>query len=101
MSASAGTLLLSGRPTSFRMAEFGFEATVPVVAPSRAEAGNLLFDLREKVDAPGHFFIVECWTDRAVLERHFSEPYLVDLVEKHKRMLDGPLVLHEVRPVEA
>lgn len=76
------------------------EATLAVVAPSRAEAGNIRFDLRENADAPGHFFIVECWTDRAALERHFAEPYLVDLVEKHKRLLDGPLVLHELTPIE-
>jgi len=37
---------------------------------SRAEAGNLRFDVVQQVNRPNHFTVVEAWKDRAAFDAH-------------------------------
>jgi quinol monooxygenase YgiN len=41
-----------------------------LAADSRAEAGNLRFDVVQQVNRPNHFTVVEAWKDRAAFDAH-------------------------------
>lgn len=73
------------------------QATLDVVAPTRAEAGCIRFDVVEDIEEPGMFFIRETWKSDADLAEHFKQDYLVRLVELHKDLLAAPLKLHRLR----
>ena len=48
------------------------------------------------MDKPGTFFIRESWKSMSDLDEHFQQPYLQNLVELHKELLDGELKLHKL-----
>lgn len=56
------------------------EAVKSVVAPSRAETGNLQYDLHNVIDAPDTFVFIERWADREALTRHEATPHFQQLV---------------------
>lgn len=56
------------------------EAVKRVVAPSRAEAGNLQYDLHEAIDAPGTFVFFERWASREALTIHEATAHFQQLV---------------------
>src|SRR5262245_15760087 len=45
-----------------------------LAADSRAEAGNLRFDVVQQVNRPNHFTVVEAWKDRAAFDAHGMTP---------------------------
>jgi quinol monooxygenase YgiN len=45
-------------------------------APTRAEPGNLVYDLYRSVDLPDRFMRLEVWRDAEALERHKATPHL-------------------------
>lgn len=53
-------------------------------APTRAEEGNLRYDLYRSVDAPDRFMRLEVWRDEAALERHKATPHLRASFERRK-----------------
>ncbi len=56
------------------------QAVKKVVAPSRAEAGNLQYDLHESLEIPGTFVFFERWLSREVLTEHEATPHFQQLV---------------------
>lgn len=72
------------------------QATLDVVEPTRQESGCVQFVVNEDVDKPGTFFIRETWKSQDDLDAHFQQPYLKNLVELHKELLDGELKLHKL-----
>lgn len=48
-----------------------------LVAPTRAEAGCLNYDLHRAHDDPGLFVFHENWESRALWEAHMNAPHLV------------------------
>jgi quinol monooxygenase YgiN len=48
----------------------GLAALKEVSAPSRAEAGNLRYDVLQQNSRPNHFTVVEIWRNREALEKH-------------------------------
>ncbi|MEO7130431.1 MAG: putative quinol monooxygenase, partial [Dermatophilaceae bacterium] len=47
-----------------------------IVAPTRAEEGNVSYDLFEAADAPGTFITVEQWDAAADLETHLQTDHI-------------------------
>ncbi|MBC9912990.1 antibiotic biosynthesis monooxygenase [Chitinophaga varians] len=49
-----------------------------LVAPTRAEAGNLVYNIHEEKD--GAIFIYEVWRSQADLDKHMQQPHLKRLM---------------------
>ena len=48
----------------------GIAALKEVIAPSRADSGNLRYELLQQASRPNHLTLVEIWRDRQALEAH-------------------------------
>jgi len=55
-----------------------------LTAPTRAEAGNLGYDLYQSADRPGEFMRLEVWRNADALELHKASPYLKASFERRK-----------------
>lgn len=55
-----------------------------LTAPTRAEAGNLTYDLYQSVDRPDRFMRIEVWRDAEALEIHKVTPHLRASFERRK-----------------
>jgi quinol monooxygenase YgiN/quercetin dioxygenase-like cupin family protein len=55
-----------------------------LTAPTRAEAGNLGYDLYQSADRPGEFMRLEVWRNAEALELHKASPYLKASFERRK-----------------
>jgi beta-alanine degradation protein BauB len=55
-----------------------------LTAPTRAEAGNLRYDLYQSVDRPDRFMRLEVWRDAQALETHKATPHLKASFERRK-----------------
>lgn len=58
-----------------------------LIAPTRAEAGCLNYDLHRDLEVPGRFLFHENWATRGHWDAHMQTPHL-----KHHRETSGPLV---------
>jgi quinol monooxygenase YgiN len=61
-----------------------------LVAPTRAEAGCLRYDLHESKAEPGWFLLYETWKSEADLDAHFQTPYLKAFFHLVPELADGP-----------
>ena len=66
------------------------EALTGFVAPTRVEAGCIVYDLLQNLDDPAHFTFVEEWTDRAALDEHGRSAHITSGRVKLKDLLEGP-----------
>lgn len=62
-----------------------------LVAPSRAEAGCLNYDLHQSADDPTEFMFYENWVSRAALDAHAAMPYLDEFDEQAEGLLAAPV----------
>ena len=53
-------------------------------APTRAEPGNLRYDLYQSLENPDNFLRIEMWRDLAALEAHKQTPHLKASFERRK-----------------
>jgi quinol monooxygenase YgiN/quercetin dioxygenase-like cupin family protein len=53
-------------------------------APTRAEPGNIAYDLYQSVDRPDRFMRLEVWRDAEALELHKATPHLKASFERRK-----------------
>jgi quinol monooxygenase YgiN len=60
----------------------GIAALKALVEPSRAEAGNVRFDVLQQSSRPNHLTLVEVWKDKAALEAHAVTPHMKAFREK-------------------
>jgi len=60
------------------------------VAPTRGEAGCVVYDLFQSLDDPAHFTFVEEWTDRAALDVHSQSAHITSGRAKLKDLVEGP-----------
>lgn len=56
-----------------------------LTAPTRAESGNLHYDLYQSVEHPDEFLRWEVWSDRAALETHKQTPPLRESFARRQR----------------
>lgn len=47
-----------------------------LLAPTRAEAGCINYDMHESLDDPGFFIFHENWTSKAHLDAHLKSPHI-------------------------
>ena len=62
-----------------------------MVAPSRAEAGNINYDVFQSHDDPAVFFTYENWTGQDALNAHMQTPYFKQLDAESKETLATPM----------
>ena len=62
-----------------------------MLAPSRAEAGCLNYDVFQSNDDPAIFFTYENWTGKDVPDAHMQTPHFKALGEASKEMLVKPI----------
>ncbi len=55
-----------------------------LTAPTRAEPGNITYDLYQSVDRPDRFMRLEVWRDAQALELHKATPHLKASFERRK-----------------
>jgi beta-alanine degradation protein BauB len=55
-----------------------------LTAPTRAESGNITYDLYQSVDRPDRFMRLEVWRNTAALELHKATPHLQTSFERRK-----------------
>jgi quinol monooxygenase YgiN len=62
-----------------------------LLAPTRAEAGCLNYDLHQSQSDRGLFVLYENWTSQAALDAHFETPYLKAMFRLVPELVEGPL----------
>ncbi len=72
---------------------------VSLVEPTSKEVGFVNYDLHEKLDEPGYFFLYENWESEAALDDHFATPHLQHFMSKTEELLDGGLNLSKLRRI--
>lgn len=53
-----------------------------LVAPTRAEAGCINYELHRSHEQPGTFVFTESWASRELWDAHMKSPHLVEFGEK-------------------
>jgi quinol monooxygenase YgiN len=61
-----------------------------VAAASHKEAGNVRFDVLQRLDRKNHFAILEAWSDPKAREAHESGPAMTEFRNKLKTLRSGP-----------
>jgi quinol monooxygenase YgiN len=62
-----------------------------LLAPTRAEAGCISYDLHQSQSDPALFVFYEDWASQAALDAHFQTPHLQALHKLVPDLVDGPL----------
>ncbi|AEI38415.1 MAG: putative quinol monooxygenase [Zymomonas mobilis subsp. pomaceae] len=75
-------------------AKEGHEAEVEkimkaAVPPSRAEAGNVKYDVHKDLQHKGHFVFIERWANNAAIGEHGATPHFQKLVHDLEPISDG------------
>ena len=58
-----------------------------LIAPSRADAGCVQYDLHQDNENPAHFLFFENWESRALWQQHMSAPHL----DRFRAATDGAI----------
>lgn len=70
-----------------------------LVAPTRAEDGNVSYDLFESGAAPGTFVTVEAWRDQAAVDGHLQTPHIAQALTLAGEHLAEAPAIHPLVPV--
>ena len=70
-----------------------------VVAPTRAQPGNLEFSLHRSVDDPAIIVALERWESHADWQRHLQGPHVRSLMAAFDEILLGPPEIQLFAPV--
>lgn len=68
-----------------------------LVAPTRAEAGCLRYELLHNTADPSEFTFVEEWRDHAALESHFNTGHVKAALARFQELAAEPLDLRRYR----
>ncbi len=71
-----------------------------MVAATRAEPGNLRYDLFEPVDGQPGFYLYEAYRDAAALETHRNSPHYQDYRRRVGDWLAGPTAVTVLRALD-
>ena len=58
------------------------KAALAIVADSRAEEGNINYDIHQAIDDPTVFVWHETWADKAAIDEHFETTFFKDFFAK-------------------
>ena len=62
-----------------------------LLAPTRAEAGCISYDLHQSQSDPALFVFYENWASQAALDAHFQTPHLQAMMKLVPDLVDGRL----------
>lgn len=60
-----------------------------LVAPTRREAGSLLYHICRLDEQPAQWVVLENWLDRAAFDAHMRTPYVSDFMAAVPALCDG------------
>ncbi len=66
-------------------------AAEALIAPTRAEAGCINYDLHRSCDDESQFMFHETWASQAALDKHLKSEHLTSFAEKAGDLLAEPL----------
>jgi quinol monooxygenase YgiN len=58
------------------------ELALQFVAPARAEAGCLYYNLHQKLDEPDTFFIIDGWVNQAAVDSHARNAHVASVMKE-------------------
>lgn len=67
------------------------QAVMACVAPTRAEAGCINYDLHQRVEDKGDLILYENWRSKEDLNEHLEMPYLQELKAKAEKLCSQPI----------
>jgi quinol monooxygenase YgiN len=70
-------------------------------APAKAEPGCVSITWHRAVRFPGLFFVHSVWADDAAFEIHAELPHTVEFIEEAERLMDHPLDVTRMRPLDS
>ena len=74
-------------------------ALLAMIAPSRAEAGCILYELHEELDKPGAFTFVERWRDAAAFAFHCGTPHFKQFGPSIAGLIVAPPVIAQLKVI--
>lgn len=75
------------------------QALEKMVAPTRAESGNLGYDLHEGVKDAHEFVLYEHWRSQPDLDAHMQKPYFKQMGEELSGTLQQPYTVTVLRHI--
>ncbi|RYE40418.1 MAG: antibiotic biosynthesis monooxygenase [Hyphomicrobiales bacterium] len=69
------------------------DGLLALIAPTRAEPGNLDYVLFEAKEEPGVFYMREAFEDQAALDAHFATPHFQKFKATLDDILEAPIQL--------
>ncbi|WP_328611289.1 antibiotic biosynthesis monooxygenase [Amycolatopsis sp. NBC_00345] len=76
------------------------EALAEAVPATRAETGNLRYDVHVSVDHEHTLVIDEEWADQAAIDTHLRTAHMRLLLDRVEGQLDGPPRPHHIRRLD-
>lgn len=73
------------------LAQTVIERMVPSICLTREEPGNKEFQLFKVGAAEDRYVVLERWKDQAALERHWKQPYTIEILALFQEHLEKPL----------
>ncbi|HEY9417272.1 MAG TPA: putative quinol monooxygenase [Pseudonocardia sp.] len=70
-----------------------------LLEPTRAEDGNVQYDLHQGIDDPDVFVFYEIWSSAEQLGQHMQSPHLQKALGGLPEMVDGELSLVQLRRI--
>ena len=67
------------------------DASKLLIEASRAEAGNLSYDLKKSTDQDQHYTMVETWQDAASIEAHNTSAHFTSFVGQAQAFMAAPM----------
>ena len=71
-----------------------------MIAPTRAEAGCMRYELTHNVDDVNEFAMLEEWRSEADLQAHMRAPHVTELLAKIPPLLAAPPDIRSYRVVD-
>jgi quinol monooxygenase YgiN len=68
-----------------------------LIGASRAESGNVSYDLYADLDNPSRFTFIEVWKDRKAIEIHNASPHFRSFAEAAGPLFAGSLDVRKYR----
>ncbi len=75
------------------------EAMQGLVEPTRAEEGNISYELSESVAEPGTFVTIEEWNDPSDLDKHMETEHIRSALAVLGSELAAPPAIHPLKPI--
>ena len=66
---------------------------VNLIQPTRKEEGNIAYVLHRSIDNPNELMLDEIWVDKASLEAHLKQPYVMPALAQAGSLVAKPVVV--------